>query len=110
MRRTLLHDLPSKRNNPDLHPKTAFRPLTAIHKLANPDKKVVLFTGDGSIMMNCQEFAKERMLSIAIQTLEGTYPPKDEDKEETPSTKSFKIEKNVSSPASRRFAGGLRIK
>ena len=26
-------------------------------KLANPDKKVVLFTGDGSIMMNCQEFA-----------------------------------------------------
>ena len=38
-------------------------------------------------------------------------PPKDEDKEEeTPSTKSFKIEKNVSSPASRRFAGGLRIK
>lgn len=54
---------------------------------------------------------KERMLSIAIQTLEGTYPPKDEDKEEeTPSTKSFKIEKNVSSPASRRFAGGLRIK
>ena len=26
-------------------------------KLANPDKRVVLFTGDGSIMMNCQEFA-----------------------------------------------------
>ena len=26
-------------------------------KLANPDKQVVLFTGDGSIMMNCQEFA-----------------------------------------------------
>ena len=26
-------------------------------KLACPDKKVVLFTGDGSIMMNCQEFA-----------------------------------------------------
>ena len=54
---------------------------------------------------------KERMLSIAIQTLEGTYPPKDEDKEEeTQSTKSIKIEKSVSSPASRRFAGGLRIK
>ena len=54
---------------------------------------------------------KERMLSIAIQTLEGTYPPKDEDKEEeTRSTKSIKIEKSVSSPASRRFAGGLRIK
>lgn len=34
------------------------------------------------------------MLSIAIQTLEGTYPPKDEDKEEeTRSTKSIKIEK-----------------
>ena len=54
---------------------------------------------------------KERMLSIAIQTLEGTYPPKDEDKEEeTRGTKSIKIEKSVSSPASRRFAGGLRIK
>ena len=26
-------------------------------KLANPDKEVVLITGDGSIMMNCQEFA-----------------------------------------------------
>ncbi|WP_295165176.1 biosynthetic-type acetolactate synthase large subunit [Selenomonas sp. F0473] len=26
-------------------------------KLARPDKKVVLITGDGSIMMNCQEFA-----------------------------------------------------
>ena len=26
-------------------------------KLGCPDKKVVLFTGDGSIMMNCQEFA-----------------------------------------------------
>lgn len=26
-------------------------------KLAHPDKKVILFTGDGSIMMNCQEFA-----------------------------------------------------
>ncbi len=26
-------------------------------KLACPEKKVVLFTGDGSIMMNCQEFA-----------------------------------------------------
>lgn len=37
---------------------------------------------------------KERMLSIAIQTLEGTYPPKDEDKEEeTRGTKSIKIEK-----------------
>ena len=26
-------------------------------KLAHPDKEVVLITGDGSIMMNCQEFA-----------------------------------------------------
>lgn len=26
-------------------------------KLANPDRRVVLFSGDGSIMMNCQEFA-----------------------------------------------------
>ena len=26
-------------------------------KLAHPNKKVILFTGDGSIMMNCQEFA-----------------------------------------------------
>lgn len=53
---------------------------------------------------------KERLLNIAIQTLEGTYPPAKEDQEETPSTQSFKIEKSVSSPASRRFSGGLRIK
>ena len=66
--------------------------------------------------MSVKSFADEGLLNkvkergTLLVGLEGTYPPKDEDKEETPSTKSFKIEKNVSSPASRRFAGGLRIK
>lgn len=52
----------------------------------------------------------ERLLNIAILTLEGKYPPA---KPETPTPSAhFKIEKSVSSPASRRFVGGggLRIK
>lgn len=54
---------------------------------------------------------KERFLNIAIRTLEGTYPPpKVETGEPTTPSARFKIEKSVSSSASRRFAGGLRIK
>ena len=43
--------------------------------------------------------------------IEGTYPPKEEDKGDKTKAQ-FKIEKSVSSPASRRFTGGtgLRIK
>lgn len=52
---------------------------------------------------------KERYLNIAIQTLEGKFPPEKEPETPTPSAR-FKIEKSVSSPASRRFTGGLRIK
>lgn len=54
---------------------------------------------------------QERLLNIAIQTLEGNYPPKVEPEVPAP-TGSFKIEKRVISPASRQFTGGggLRIK
>lgn len=55
----------------------------------------------------------ERLLNIAIRTLEGDYPPQQEDGTETTSTRgtSFSIEKSVSSPASRRFAKkGLLLK
>ena len=38
-------------------------------KLACPGKKVVLFTGDGSIMMNCQEFATAADLGIDIKVI-----------------------------------------
>lgn len=38
-------------------------------KLANPDKKVVLFTGDGSIMMNCQEFATVADYDLDIKVI-----------------------------------------
>lgn len=38
-------------------------------KLANPDKKVVLFTGDGSIMMNCQEFATVADYNLDIKVV-----------------------------------------
>ncbi len=38
-------------------------------KLANPDKRVVLFSGDGSIMMNCQEFATVADLNLDIKVI-----------------------------------------
>lgn len=58
---------------------------------------------------------QETLLNVALGVLNGTYPPKeDEDKDETEETKraQFKIEKNVSSSASRHYIGGkgLRIK
>ena len=49
----------------------------------------------------------ERLLKVAIGVIEGTYPPQEE---EDKSKAQFKIEKSVSSPASRRFTGGLRLK
>lgn len=51
----------------------------------------------------------ERLLKVAIGVIEGTYPPQEEE-EEDKSKAQFKIEKSVSSPASRRFTGGLRLK
>ena len=55
---------------------------------------------------------KEALLSVAIGVLEGTYPPTDPDEPETDTTssKSIKIEKSVSSPASRKFIRGLQLK
>lgn len=54
---------------------------------------------------------KETLLSAALGFLNGTYPPKDDEEETEETSRSpLKIEKSVSSPASRRFAGGLRIK
>lgn len=38
-------------------------------KLANPDRQVVLITGDGSIMMNCQEFATAADNDIRVKTV-----------------------------------------
>ncbi len=54
----------------------------------------------------------ETLLSVALGFLNGTYPPEDEDTEENRSAQRLKIEKSVSSPASRVFTGGngLRIK
>jgi len=54
---------------------------------------------------------KETLLSVALGVLNKTYPPKEEETEETTKAQ-FKIEKSVSSPASRRFieGSGLRIK
>lgn len=51
----------------------------------------------------------ERLLKVAIGVIEGTFPPKDEE-EETPENASFKIEKIVNSPASRRYLGGNGLK
>ncbi|MDD3039236.1 S41 family peptidase [Bacteroides sp.] len=55
---------------------------------------------------------KETLLSIAIGVLEGTYPPVEPENPEegTTSGKSIKIEKSVSSPASRLFMRGLQLK
>ena len=52
---------------------------------------------------------KEALLSVALGVLNGTYPPKEEETEETTKAQ-FKIEKSAISPASRRFTGGLRLK
>ena len=43
-------------------------------KLAKPEKKVVLFTGDGSIMMNCQEMATvaDNNIDVKIVLLHNT--------------------------------------
>jgi hypothetical protein len=50
------------------------------------------------------------MLKVAIGVIDGSYPPKDEETEETTKAQ-FKIEKSVISPASRRFSSnGLRLK
>lgn len=38
-------------------------------KLGQPDKPVVLFTGDGSIMMNCQEFATAADYGIDVKVV-----------------------------------------
>ena len=38
-------------------------------KLGQPQKKVVLFTGDGSIMMNCQEFATAADYNIDVKVV-----------------------------------------
>ena len=54
----------------------------------------------------------ERLLKVAIGVIEGTYPPKKEEDTEETTKATFKIEKSVISPASRRFVGGggLKIK
>ena len=52
----------------------------------------------------------ERLLKVALGVIDGSYPPKDEETEETTKAQ-FKIEKSVISPASRRFSSnGLRLK
>ena len=38
-------------------------------KLGCPKSKVVLFTGDGSIMMNCQEFATLHKYGVDVKTI-----------------------------------------
>ena len=51
----------------------------------------------------------ERMLKVAIGVIDGSYPPKDEETEET--TKgAIQNRESVISPASRRFSSnGLRL-
>ena len=83
------------------------------------DLKVSETTIDGST--NYSEFLpfgtfdkdgkSERLLKIAIGVLDGTYPPKDDETPEESTTQTrFKVEKSVSSPASRRFSSkGLRL-
>ena len=83
------------------------------------DLKVSETTIDGST--NYSEFLpfgtfdkdgkSERLLKIAIGVLDGTYPPKDDETPEESATQThFKVEKSVSSPASRRFSSkGLRL-
>lgn len=38
-------------------------------KVACPDKQIILFTGDGSIMMNCQEFATLHKYGIDVKVI-----------------------------------------
>lgn len=38
-------------------------------QLGRPDSQVVLFTGDGSIMMNCQEFATLHKYSVPVKVI-----------------------------------------
>lgn len=78
------------------------------------DLKISETTIDG--VTNYSEFLpfgnpNERLLKVAIGVIDGTYPPSKEDEDTGDKTKAqFKIEKSVSSPASRRFNGGLRLK
>ena len=77
------------------------------------DLKISETTIDG--VTNYSEFLpfgdpNERMLKVAIGVIDGSYPPKDEETEETTKAQ-FKIEKSVISPASRRFSSnGLQLK
>lgn len=79
------------------------------------DYKISETTIDG--ITNYSEFLpfgnpNERLLKVAIGTIEGTYPPKKDEGTEETTKAQFKIEKSVASPASRRFVGGggLKIK
>lgn len=77
----------------------------------NDKLKVSETTIDG--VTNYSEFLpfgdpNERLLKVALGVIEGTYPPKEEEEDKTKA--QFRIEKSVSSPASRRFNGGLRLK
>lgn len=78
------------------------------------DLKISETTIDG--VTNYSEFLpfgdpNERMLKVAIGVIDGSYPPKNEETEETTTKARFKIEKSVISPASRRFSSnGLRLK
>ena len=38
-------------------------------KIGQPERQVILFTGDGSIMMNCQEFATLHKYGIAVKII-----------------------------------------
>ena len=44
-------------------------PAAAGAKVACPDKTVVLFSGDGSILMNCQEFATLSQYDIDVKVI-----------------------------------------
>lgn len=52
----------------------------------------------------------ETLLSIAIEVLEGTYPPQKDAQKYNKVTTPFKIEKSVRNTSSIRFEKGLRIK
>ncbi|MBD3590023.1 S41 family peptidase [Bacteroides sp. GM023] len=77
---------------------TGYKPTYAVN--ASTDYLTFLPFGD----------EKETLLSVALGVLNKTYPPKeDEDTGETKKAQ-LKIEKSVSSPASRRFtSNGLRL-
>lgn len=81
----------------------------------HPDLRISETTINGTTN-NYSEFLpfgdpNERLLKVALGVIEGTFPPKDDEEgEETPAKASFKIEKIVNSPASRRFVGGNGLK